>query len=272
MNRAEALPYYLRDLAAFKEMHGHTNVPRTYEADEELAAWVRRTREAWRQDRLHDIHIQKLTEAGFCFAPLDEAWQTQYQSLVAYVRDHGDAKVPRDYQDHSLAVWVMHQRAANKQGKLTADELRLLNEVKFIFEPQDHQWAENMARLAQFKVKHQHALVPRRYPEDTKLADFSAGMRKRFKANKLSESQINDLIAADFVFDPIDAVWSANLSEYATWRATSGTAVMPPRRIAGKPTTLYEWCRIQLKNLKEGRMPEARVARLLGAGFAVTTA
>lgn len=270
MNRAEALPYFLSELEEFRKLYGHTNVPRTYAANEKLAQWVKLTRESWRLGRLHEVHIQKLAAAGFCFAPLDQAWLTQYENLVAYVKLHGDAKVPRDYPDHSLAVWVMHQRAAKKKGKLTTDELRLLTDVAFIFEPQEHQWAENMAKLARFKMLHGHALVPRRYPEDTKLADFSAEMRKRFKANTLSETQVDDLIAAGFVFDPIDAIWSSNLSEYAAWRARSGSVDLPPRRVAGKATTLYAWCRVQLQNLKDGKMPEARIIRLAGAGFPVS--
>lgn len=272
MNRGEALPYFLSELKAFYKLHGHTNVPRTYAANQELAQWVRLTRESWRQGRLHEFHVQELIQADFCFAPLDEAWQTQYENLVAYVKLNGDAKVPRDYHDHSLAVWVMHQRAAKKKGKLTDDELRLLTEVAFIFEPQEHQWAENLSRLEQFKALHGHALVPRRYPDDTKLADFSAEMRKRFKAGTLSEAQVGDLIAAGFVFDPIDAVWSSNLSEYAAWRARGGGAELPPRRVAGKSTTLYAWCRVQLQNLKEGKIPEARLVRLAGAGFPVSVA
>jgi hypothetical protein len=208
-----------------------------------------------------------LTEADFCFAPIEESWQTQYEKLVQYVRANGDAKVPRDYEDRTLAIWVMHQRDNLKAGKLDDDKLGLLKKVNFIFEPQDFQWEENMKRLRAFKEAHGHALVPRRYAEDTKLADFAAEMRRRFKANGLSERQVEDLIAHDFVFDPVDAVWSQKLSEYAQWRATSGDEVLPPRRIAGEPFPLYEWCRLQVTNIKAGKVPAERIARLTKTGF-----
>lgn len=112
----------------------------------------------------------------------------------------------------------MHQRSHLKEGKLDAEELALLNAVGFVFEPHDFQWSENMKRLARFKSEHGHAMVPRRYPADTKLADFCSEVRKRMKAGGLSEKQGADLIEAEFVFDPIDAVWSHRLSDYAAWR------------------------------------------------------
>lgn len=267
MNRAESLPHYLAALADFKKQFGHTNVPRTYDQNPALASWVRNVRSAWREGRLHPTNIEQLTAAEFCFEPLNVAWQSQYTKLSEYVRENGHAKVPRDYEDRSLAIWVMHQRDHWKGGKLAEEHLKLLKKLNFVFEPQDAQWADNMARLAQFKALHGHALVPRRYPEDTKLADFAAEMRKRFKVNELSEKQVTDLIAAEFVFDPVDAVWSQNLSEFAEWRAANPELEMPPRRIAGVPFPLYEWCRVQVKNLKEGKMPQDRRARLVKTGF-----
>jgi hypothetical protein len=267
MNRAESLPHYLGALAEFKNKFGHTNVPRTYEENPSLAAWVRSVRSAWREGRLHPINIEQLTAAEFCFEPLAESWQTQYLKLSEYVREHGHAKVPRDYEDRPLAIWVMHQRDHWKAGTLTKEQLHLLTKLKFVFEPQDAQWADNLTRLSQFKALHGHALVPRRYADDPKLENFAAEMRKRFKSSDLTEKQVSDLIAMDFIFDPIEAVWSQNLSDYAQWRAANPDVETPPRRIAGVPFPLYEWCRVQAKNLNEGKMPADRRARLAKAGF-----
>lgn len=272
MNRAEALPHYLASLAKFRVEFGHTNVPRTFATNPALAAWVRSVRNGWREGRLHEIHIAQLTEAGFSFAPHDDAWKAQYDKLKLYVQENGDAKVPRDYEDRALAIWVMHQRSHLKEGLLEDSEIELLKQLNFIFDPHDYQWSENMKRLAAFKHDHGHALVPRRYPKDTKLADFCAEIRTRFKAGNLSEKQVADLIEAEFVFDPIDAVWSQRLSDYADWRGAGEHGDLPPRRIAGAATPLYEWCRVQLRNLAENKMLEDRRARLAAAGFPVATA
>lgn len=269
MNRAEMLPHYLSALAAFKAEFGHTNVPRTYEANRDLAAWVRTVRESWRAGRLHEIHVRLLTEADFSFAPNDTAWATQYESLKRYVQVVGSAKVPRDHENRSLAIWVMHQRSHFKDGLLEDREIALLNELGFIFDPQDQQWRDNLQRVQAFKKKHGHALIPRRFPEDKQLADFAAEMRRRFKVENLTESQVSDLVALDFVFDPLDAVWAERLTEYAAWRGASGAEALPPRRIAGKPTALYEWCRVQLRNLRAGTVPTYRQSKLAAAGFPV---
>jgi hypothetical protein len=269
MNRAEMLPHYLRALAAFKAEFGHTNVPRTYEADRDLAAWVRTVRESWRNGRLHEIHVQLLTEADFSFAPNNAAWAAQYESLKHYVEVEGNAKVPRDHENRSLAIWVMHQRNHFKAGLLEDAEIAQLNALGFVFDPHDQQWRDNLQRVKDFKKKHGHALIPRRYPEDKQLADFAAEIRKRFKLENLTATQVADLMELEFVFDPLDAVWSGRLAEYAAWRHTSGGEALPPRRIAGKPTPLYEWCRVQLRNLTAGTVPDYRKSKLATAGFPV---
>ena len=117
MKRVDAFAVHLTKLAAYKKKYGNTNVPRTHH-DKDLAQWVRNVRAAWRAKQLTTEQLDQLADADFCFEPLESAWQEQYAKLVRYVHVHGDAKVPRDYKDHPLAVWVMHQRDHMKQGIL----------------------------------------------------------------------------------------------------------------------------------------------------------
>ena len=268
MKQTDTFAEKLSKLAKFKKEFGHTNVPRTHH-DQDLAHWVRNVRAAWRAGKLEAAQLEKLTKADFSFEPKDTAWQAHYDNLVDYVRIHGNAKVPRDYKDHTLAVWVMHQRDHMKLNLLDEAQVGLLKKINFIFEPQEFQWEENLQRLKDFKKAFGHVLVPRRY-EDAKLANFAAEMRKRFKAGTLAEDQVQDLVKLGFVFDALEEAWSEKLAEYTQWRKKNKDVPMPPRRIDGKGNPLHDWCRVQTGNLQAGKMPAERISRLKSAGFPVT--
>ena len=67
----------LAELAAYKEEHGHCNVPRTYEANKELERWVMRQRTEYRllmegkRSSMTEERIAMLNQIGF-------VWETSH--------------------------------------------------------------------------------------------------------------------------------------------------------------------------------------------------
>ena len=53
------------DLATYKAEHGDCNVPRYYEANKSLGRWVNTQRTAYRNNKLSEERVRKLTEIGF---------------------------------------------------------------------------------------------------------------------------------------------------------------------------------------------------------------
>jgi len=63
---------FLKQLEAYKDEHGHTNVPRRAKdpnALKKLGVWVYKQRVAFRNDKLRYDRIHALMELGFCFNP-----------------------------------------------------------------------------------------------------------------------------------------------------------------------------------------------------------
>ena len=67
-------------------------------------------------------------------------WGDQYQSLVDFYHLNGHSSVLRSDPDKTLSGWVKRQRNNRKEGKLTQDQIDLLDEVGFIWHRTNAAW------------------------------------------------------------------------------------------------------------------------------------
>ena len=95
-----------------------------------------------KRGKLSEERIRRLDELGFVWdgaleASLkksQETWESKYAALVEYQRTHGHCRVPSDAKEHdSLGMWVSTMRAYRKQGKLSEERIRRLDELGFVW-------------------------------------------------------------------------------------------------------------------------------------------
>jgi hypothetical protein len=138
----------LRELRAFKEQHGHCQVP-TAKAGA-LGRWVNAQRVAYSARSkqgsqspsgyvLTQSRIDALNELGFIWKINDRtSFSARFEELKAFKAVHGHTKVPQHYQENKpLGKWVTKQRyshtlklAGEKTG-LTDERIAMLNEIGF---------------------------------------------------------------------------------------------------------------------------------------------
>ena len=96
-------------LVAYKEQHGDTNVPQSYE-DKKLAIWVKNTRtHYWKMQQGEPSPMTQLEEEGFVWDVRANIWNIHYQKLVKYKEVHGTTKVSARH-DLKLYRWATTQR------------------------------------------------------------------------------------------------------------------------------------------------------------------
>ena len=109
------------ELLQFKDAHGHCLVPHTYPENLLLSQWVKRQRYQFklkaqgRHSTLTGDRQQMLEAAGFVWHCHHASWYEKLEELKKYQACYGDCRVPPNYHDRSLAVWVKRQR---RQWKL----------------------------------------------------------------------------------------------------------------------------------------------------------
>lgn len=144
----------------------------------------------------------------------DTFWQKNFDALVKYKNEHGDARVPRLYtKDPKLGEWVTDQRRQWKckmEGKpslMTDERKNKLNELGFVWKVRDRaDWNDRYEQLLEFKKENGHCIVPQHYARNRALGKWVAKQREQYrfyreaKHSFLSEERIDLLKSVAFVW------------------------------------------------------------------------
>jgi hypothetical protein len=136
-----------QELFDYQRKHGHCLVPFAYDANPELARWVKRQRYQYKlyMDGEHSTmtqdRIQALTEIGFVWDSHTVLWQERLEELKQFQAANGHCLVPTYYSPNpQLATWTKCQRRQYKlycEGKpshMTAERMAALEELGFVWE------------------------------------------------------------------------------------------------------------------------------------------
>lgn len=149
-NRQDLLALWKKrysELLAYRQQHGHVNVPQRYEANPELGRWVKDQRAFRRNNKLNSERIKLLDDLGFVWKikKPDDFWMEKLQQLKDYKSQEGNLHPPREGAHKTLACWVDRQRRAGKSGKLTAERATLLSELGFVWDHRGDGGTDNSA-------------------------------------------------------------------------------------------------------------------------------
>ena len=123
------------ELRAFKETHGHCNVPNHWVENPQLATWVAKQRERKKKGTLSTDRICRLSEIGFTWEPYDAFWEARFEELEAFRESQGDCKVSQLLSENErLATWVSTQRVYKKMGKLSEERIQRLDKLGFVWD------------------------------------------------------------------------------------------------------------------------------------------
>ncbi|MES2733340.1 MAG: helicase associated domain-containing protein [Bacteroidota bacterium] len=192
-------------LTRFGLLFGHVQVPKGWEVDPDLAAWVGRLRTY--AQRLTPVQHQRLTGLGFAWKKdLKQAqrqrWEKRYQELVAFHQVHGHCRVPDKYAENpALGTWVSAQR--QRKELLTPAQKQKLAALSFAFTldmagERRKQWFRMYGKLSAFHRQHGHARVPENWPEDKTLAIWVGVQRQQ--RDRLEDWKQRKLLALGFAF------------------------------------------------------------------------
>ena len=161
-------------LAAYRQTHGHCSVPSR--GSSRLSQWVGRQRVAKRAGNLAAERVRRLDELAFPWDAQDQlvqleqaTWESMYNALAAYRRTHGHCEVPSE-ESVRLSRWVRLQRVAKQLGSLSAERIRRLEKLPFVWDTLEEQWERMFAALVDYKTAHGNCKVPANGHPNSKLA------------------------------------------------------------------------------------------------------
>ena len=200
-NRLGGWEIRFQELVDYKQEHGNCLVPQSWEENQPLAKWVSRQRTTKKKGQLDDDKIKRLEELGFVWDPRQQAWEDQFQEMVAYKHEYGNCLVPKGRGENKvLASWVNFQRTTKKKDKLDADKIKRLDELGFVWEPDQQAWEDRFQELVAYKREHGDCLVPRK-GGNLQLGLWVSKQRGLKRRDKLDADKIKRLDELGFVWD-----------------------------------------------------------------------
>lgn len=89
---------------------------------------------------LSDEKVNLLESIGLNLRRKDGDWYQKYNCLLRYYQENGHINVPNDYKDDyildesfSLKAWILEQRKKHSEGKLSQEQILLLDKIGMIW-------------------------------------------------------------------------------------------------------------------------------------------
>jgi hypothetical protein len=164
----------LRELADYRKIHGHSNVPIKYSENRQLAQWVRTQRRQYisrlegKRSFITLSRIQALERLDFEWDYRSAAWDESLSELAEYRKVHGHCNVPQRKKNDriKLASWIGTQRGQYKlhlEGKasnMTLSRIQSLEGLGFEWDTNGAAWNFRFSEFADYHRTHGHCNVP----------------------------------------------------------------------------------------------------------------
>ncbi|MDB4340663.1 Helicase associated domain protein [Akkermansiaceae bacterium] len=247
-------------LVAYKEEHGDCLVSSVGEY-KQLAGWVSKQRDKKKQQSAD--RIKRLDDIGFIWDVLTHAWELQFRNLVSYQEKHGDCLVSRNYQDKQLAQWVVTQRETKKNGEISNERIKRLDNLGFSWNPDQEAWEDQFQKLKSYKKEHGDCLVPQAW-RDKQLGSWVTTQRLKKNKGKLGETKIALLDDMGFVWDTKKHLWDLQIQKLVAYKEEHGDCLVGS---SWSDKKLVRWVKNLRDSKKKGSLDSTKIRELDGIGF-----
>jgi hypothetical protein len=142
--------HYMIELANYRKIHGHCNVPKRFSENTKLGQWVSKQRNNYRlhlevkTSSMTTFRIQELESLGFEWDCNGITWEHYLIELTNYRKIHGHCNVPQIYSENiqfQLTNWVTNQRTdyrlhlEGKKSPMTTFRIQKLESLGFEWKP-----------------------------------------------------------------------------------------------------------------------------------------
>jgi superfamily II DNA or RNA helicase len=231
--------------------------------DKTLINWCNTQRTKYKNGKLTEEQIENLNAIGFVWDALEAQWEENFALLVLYKEKYGHCRVYQtNPETYSLSVWCGNVRKSNKTGNLSAEKIKRLDSIGFLWNVNDAIWHETYENLKKYLDKNTWDSL---HSKNKFLFGWVSEQRKDYKRGKLAEEKIMLLNMLGIDWSPKTSNWDTMYKEFVKYRQTYNTARIPYADKSFKK--LWLWCVFQRKRYRENKIPAAELQLLNEAGF-----
>ena len=258
----------------YHEDMGHWPKSKTFYCGKNIGHWVVIQKIYYRQQKLSIIREEKLKSIGFDFRTYSQIqWDINYGLLREYVEIFG--KLPKkdtSYKNKNISSWIDHQRRSYKNGVLTEEQIKSLEELGVIFYKDKYykSWV-NMFELVKQYLFEFNCLPTGKtvYYKNRNLGNWLYRQTIKYKNNKLSLEQIKQLNEIGFIVDKasFDDKWNEMFELVKQYHEETGE--WPKQKEVYKEKRIGRWLREQKMKYKQGSLSLNHIQNLQSIGYLV---
>lgn len=204
----------------------------------------------------------------------NDSWDLRFRELQEYYNEFSNSDVPARFKNKALGNWCVLQRIRYNSGKLSAIEIKKLENLKFNFNPRGNRVEYLITKTIEFKAKYGHVNVPFSSKDFPKLGvlvnkyrhvhnhgdKLPDGSITKKRVGTLSRIEIQKLNALGFVWEVRTKGWNDYFEELKEYYKKRGNLNGLPK----ENISLYNWL---YKNRKEfDSLSKSKILKLKSLG------
>ncbi len=269
----------------YYEENGHLNIPPQYTAEGMwISKWVNEQRQVYIGNRgkkcLSDEQVKRLEDIGMIWENRshlnsNEAWDEQFKKAKLFYQVYGHLNVPRDYDNgngKSISAWVVRQRSLKEKGKLSPQQVRLLETIGMVWQFDDP-WEIGFKYAQEYYFQNGDLLVNNDYvcSDGYTLGHWVHNQRSNAKTTdkyrRLDKHQIKRLETIGMVWNIREFMWEEAYKRATVFYHQNGNLVIPRHYGQEKEFDLYEWVMSQRNKYRSGELSEDKIEKLEAIGM-----
>ena len=190
----------------YSEEYGNLSVPKNYRSNTDfpLGIWIQRQRSLYKNKKISDDRIKRLTDVGMNWNP--DNWESRFDLVKQYYEEHGNINISQKevIQGVWLGKWILSQKKAMESGKLTNEQIEMLKTLPMEeVGRKDNRWWSMYEEARKYYLKFGHLNVPMDYLTSSgkKLSDWIIRQRRNYKLGKMPLEHKEKLDDIGFVWD-----------------------------------------------------------------------
>ena len=190
----------------YSEEYGNLSVPKNYSSstDFPLGIWIQRQRSLYKNKKISDDRIKRLTDIGMNWNP--DNWESRFDLVKQYYEEHGNINISQKevIQGIWIGKWIVSQKKAMESGKLTNEQMEMLKRLPMEeVGRKDNLWWSMYEEARKYYLKFGHLNVPMDYLTSSgkKLSDWIIRQRRNYKLGKMPLEHKEKLDDIGFVWD-----------------------------------------------------------------------
>lgn len=190
----------------YSEEYGNLSVPKNYRSNTDfpLGIWIQRQRSLYKNKKISDDRIKRLTDVGMNWNP--DNWESRFDLVKQYYEEHGNVNISQKevIQGIWLGKWIVSQKKAMQEGKLTSEQIEMLKTLPMEeVGRKDNRWWSMYEEAKKYYLKFGNLNVPMDYITSSgkKLSDWIIRQRRNYKLGKMPLEHKEKLDDIGFVWD-----------------------------------------------------------------------